>query len=65
MTDPYRDVRDEIFSRLVEMERESYRGTLEPFEAHAAKIKLKLHESCDQYIEQLRHGYEVIIKNMK
>lgn len=62
--DPFREVRDKAFDKLLETQREEYKGTLEPFEAYAARMKAQLHSSCDQYLEHLQHGYDSIINKI-
>lgn len=64
MTDPFRQVRDEAFQRLIEEDKESYTSTLESFDVYAERLKAQLHASHDQYLEHLQHGYDVIIQKI-
>jgi hypothetical protein len=57
----YREVREELFCRLIEKQKNEYTGTLEPFEAYANRLKAQWHDTYDRYIECLQRGYEVII----
>lgn len=57
----FKEVREELFTRLLELQRSEYTGTLEPFEVYANRIKAQWHSTYDKYIESLQHGYEVII----
>lgn len=61
----FREVREELFTRLLELQRTEYTGTLETFEVHANRLKAQWHSTYDKYIQCLQHGYEVIIEGIE
>lgn len=65
MNDQFRELRDQLYMRLIEKEKEHYVNPLESFEVYAARVKEKLHASTEDYIDHLQKGYEAILHKIE
>lgn len=62
--DKLRDIRDEIYTSIIQTQKEGYNNPLEPFDAYAARMKCKLHDMSDTYTKKILHGYEAILNKL-
>jgi hypothetical protein len=64
MNDRQGKIIEKMCDKIVEDQKATYRGTLEPFEVYAQRMKKQLQNECQQYLEQLRHGYDSIMNKI-
>lgn len=56
---------DETLDSALEPQRETYMSQLEPFDAHANRIKAQYIAMCETYVQCLQNGYDLIIEKIK
>jgi hypothetical protein len=64
MEEKKKEIIEQMCDQIVEQQRDTYQGKLEPFEVYAKRMKAKLIAECQSHMEHIKHGYEAIINKI-
>lgn len=63
--DPFYEIRDAQFDRILEEQRGSHTSKLESFETFAKRKKAEMHRQAEDRLQHLMNGYKLIIDMIK
>lgn len=61
----YKYLFDDMVDFALAKEKDGYTNKLESFEQHKNRIKIEFFDGVDEYFNHLKHGYNVIIEEIK